>query len=996
MEVLMTQPGEPFDPEVLRTHVAWVRSLARRLVDDACSAEDVAQQAWLTALRRPPRNATRLRAWLAVVVRHLAGRGRREATRRLTRERVYAPHEALPSAADLVDGLLVERAVVESVIALDEPYRTAIVLRYYHDLSPSAIAVQLGVPVATVKTHLARGLDRLRVQLDEKHGGDREVWLRALAPLVPLAGAGKLAFVAAAAMLIVLVGAGAWWLQAKASVRTPADTSGIETAVADEARAVEVGSPSRQAADPDLAHVPSATATSQDSITVTVLDRSNARIANVDVRCWRVDQEDKRVSSEERARTREDGTAVVPLCEVAGPIGIAVDADGYFHLRSHELREPFAVVLDRLVPVSGRVLDAETRAPVAGAVVSTTHVWCDSCATEHHTTDEAGRFSAFGLPAGRTSSLCVTRSGYPVQSVAIELHDDGYKDILLDRGCALSGVVVDLETGLPIAGARLRNSELESLLATSDAEGRFAILVLPSLEWATAGVTVEADGYCGMHVSLTRASLADPRPRRFPLLRSIAIEGRVVDESDEPIEAAWVRSNLTEAYVRDVHAKLPPAVVAALDPEWQLVGEGGTNAFVRSDAEGRFRLAGLLPWFDLEELHARAEASCEDGGTASGALPGPITVRLKRGGTIEGTIRVRGVPYPASIAWHHALISDSSLADTRGRYRLTRLSPGHGTLVARVGSSVFGDDQRDRSGFCRWVELDLEPGGTLVQDFDMDEDLQPLAGHVRSADGSAVVCADVVVKERSFAFVSATRTGAEGSWQMLVPNSREGYSVECSHGDRTAERQGVRAGDTDVDFVLDDRGTVRIRPLGLEPPTPFQILWRPAGTQGFETFATSRDAMDPGGGFVRQLPLGAIEIVAFAKGVYAWRVPPRRLDVLATENADVELKVFRGAPARFTFVPAPRGDHEVYLLEEEFADHLHAIGWPPNFGTDNSGVQIHELNISDRTVRDGIVIGGLAPGRYRLKVHPTDLRLTPEDITIEDGKTNEFTLTWER
>jgi len=78
----------------------------------------------------------------------------------------------------------------------------------------------------------------------------------------------------------------------------------------------------------------------------------------------------------------------------------------------------------------------------------------------------------------------------------------------------------------------------------------------------------------------------------------------------------------------------------------------------------------------------------------------------------------------------------------------------------------------------------------------------------------------------------------------------------------------------------------------------------------------------------------------------------------------------------------------------EFADHLHAIGWLPNFCTD-SGVQLHELNISDRTVRYGIVLGGLAPGRYRLKVHP-DMRLTPDDITIEDGKTNEFTLTWER
>ena len=48
------------------------------------------------------------------------------------------------------------------MLALDEPYRTVILMRYYEDLTPSQIAEHLGLPAATVRTRLRRGLERLR------------------------------------------------------------------------------------------------------------------------------------------------------------------------------------------------------------------------------------------------------------------------------------------------------------------------------------------------------------------------------------------------------------------------------------------------------------------------------------------------------------------------------------------------------------------------------------------------------------------------------------------------------------------------------------------------------------------------------------------------------------------------------------------------------------------------------------------------------------------
>jgi RNA polymerase sigma factor (sigma-70 family) len=47
--------------------------------------------------------------------------------------------------------------------ALPERQRTAIVLRFYEDLSEVATAEVMGCPVGTVKSLVSRGLERLRV-----------------------------------------------------------------------------------------------------------------------------------------------------------------------------------------------------------------------------------------------------------------------------------------------------------------------------------------------------------------------------------------------------------------------------------------------------------------------------------------------------------------------------------------------------------------------------------------------------------------------------------------------------------------------------------------------------------------------------------------------------------------------------------------------------------------------------------------------------------------
>jgi RNA polymerase sigma-70 factor (ECF subfamily) len=175
----MTTP--PPAPESLLADVVLARRLARRLVRDRALADDLAQEAWLHAQDGAPRGS--LQAWLGGIVRNLARQHRRAESRRVRREAAAARPEALPSAAESLERLAAQQDVVRAVLALPEPYRSTIVLRFHDGLPPRAIAARHGVPVATVKTRLARGLAQLRAALAKEHGGEERALALVLLPL---------------------------------------------------------------------------------------------------------------------------------------------------------------------------------------------------------------------------------------------------------------------------------------------------------------------------------------------------------------------------------------------------------------------------------------------------------------------------------------------------------------------------------------------------------------------------------------------------------------------------------------------------------------------------------------------------------------------------------------------------------------------------------------------------------------------------------------------
>ncbi len=174
----MSDSGPAF--QSLLVHASFVRRVARAILGDEHAAEDVTQETWRAALEHPPREERESKPWLGTLARNFARRVQRERVRRRSREQSIARSELLPDAASELARAESLRRVVEATLALPEPYRATVLLRFYEDLPPRRIAERMRVPVETVHTRLARALQRLRRALSDE-GDERAHPLAALA-----------------------------------------------------------------------------------------------------------------------------------------------------------------------------------------------------------------------------------------------------------------------------------------------------------------------------------------------------------------------------------------------------------------------------------------------------------------------------------------------------------------------------------------------------------------------------------------------------------------------------------------------------------------------------------------------------------------------------------------------------------------------------------------------------------------------------------------------
>ena len=139
-------------------HGAWVRRLALRMVADPNEADDVVQEALLTALLHRPKAEAELRPWLAEVTRNVVRKIRRSEARSRRREERAAKEESCWDLTRTIEEAE-RRDQLESLIAdLREPYRSAILLHFYAGQTPAQIAASENLRLAAVYKRIQRGL----------------------------------------------------------------------------------------------------------------------------------------------------------------------------------------------------------------------------------------------------------------------------------------------------------------------------------------------------------------------------------------------------------------------------------------------------------------------------------------------------------------------------------------------------------------------------------------------------------------------------------------------------------------------------------------------------------------------------------------------------------------------------------------------------------------------------------------------------------------------
>jgi RNA polymerase sigma factor (sigma-70 family) len=152
--------------EIYNRHAAEVHGVALRCLRTHHDAEDVTQQVFVRAWR----NRRSFDAGRGTIGAWLQGITRRQIADRLTartRDAAVAQAAQVAGNSNSRPGGVPEQ-VIEAVVMADElnnlppQQRTVVRLAFYDDLTHQQIARLTGLPLGTVKSHLRRGLERLR------------------------------------------------------------------------------------------------------------------------------------------------------------------------------------------------------------------------------------------------------------------------------------------------------------------------------------------------------------------------------------------------------------------------------------------------------------------------------------------------------------------------------------------------------------------------------------------------------------------------------------------------------------------------------------------------------------------------------------------------------------------------------------------------------------------------------------------------------------------
>jgi RNA polymerase sigma-70 factor (ECF subfamily) len=697
----------------LLQETTWLRGLVVHVMGNARDADDVVQDVRLAALAEgsPPRS---VRGWLAAVVRHTVQRRRLRARLAARHEPNAARPEATASAHDVVARVEAQRSVVDAVLALDEPYRTAVLLRYFEGRKPKDIARALGCPVATVRTRLARGLALLRGRLETRLGA-RDAWpalfgfelVRLPVPLVldpvttgVVMGVHKKVMTAAAAALVVSASVVLW----------PA-SSNPDDGARDDATGALANAGAAEVAVSSDAHSAAAAPAHRSVVAVSSADEaespltSDAPAASGELVVWVLDGEGRPVARAQVLRvvpSEEEPSESELVTKLVGP----TDPSAY---EPHRTANAFILQLDEFR--QQKDLARAHQSPRALALAESLDTLESAVARSNSVTLQP-RVKLFGFATarrprpidntlespplaalGRTDregrlrlrhtdalTLIAITSSHATSGLAeFAVPDGGGEIVLVVRpSCAVQGTVVDA-AGRPLAGARLRalpraENSLRARAVTdvaTDARGQFALRLDAPFAFRLFAEIGEQRSE-ELHFDATPGRELNASLR---MLGAVTLLGTVRDPQGAVCAGAEVHLTRLDrdraADARTLHFRASASCDDAGAFRILLPSAGSYGVVARHDAWGHSELRQL----DAAQASVRAidlhlRAPCAVFGT----------VRWNDGHAIEGaqlTLTPRPGPVPHGLTARD-LVGGPATVDVGadGSYRFATLTPG--------------------------------------------------------------------------------------------------------------------------------------------------------------------------------------------------------------------------------------------------------------------------------------------------------------------------------
>ncbi len=693
-----------FDPDALLAESGYVRRLAHALVRGShanTDADDVAQDVAVAALQQRTAPA-HLRGWLAAVARRLSARARRDAGRRARHEANAAPPPHRDEGVHAAERLRLHQRLTSAVLALPEPYRTAVTLRFLDELPPRAIAARLGTTSEVVRQRVARGLALLRERLDGDIG-DRDRWLRALAPvagalpagpllLLPVLAMNKLALGAAAvlaavAVLLLVPGPSAPTVPLAPAEPVAAAPAAAETAAVSAApRVVDLAGTGRRVA----------AAGAEELFAVCVVDSNGAPVGDAEVHTWR---DGEQGTCEQR--TDHEGSCSFPGAKGAGHLLVLAPGRFPFHTGiaarrgEHRIVLPPGAVITGTLLVDGaraggwalRLLGAPPGLPPGTPRELAQRVQYETCRSV--LTTAAGEFAFRGLPDGWRGSLDLPHALWllPQSGGTPERHDSMPVTVaqgpLVVHTTALTRLCVRVvwsDDGTPVTNASVHahgvfadGSGTPAMIATGDSEGRLCL------------------GFdTGRHEAYHR--WCEPRDRPALASAHVSVTARGADGKAD-------RTLRGDAF----HGELVVPLVRAPISCFRVLGADGAplagarvwsrSVSAPSDADGRGTFAGRPPEVRAVGAPAHRIGPCAPLHAGAGTFEDPVVYRLQP----DNALRV-------------CVVDRTGTPVAGARIAL------HGAPAFFAGDRIHGDIDRllrgtDTSGD---GETDPGPDGTLV------------------------------------------------------------------------------------------------------------------------------------------------------------------------------------------------------------------------------------------------------------------------------------------